>query len=130
MNPWMRGLQIVTTSLSIIVSVCPFVGAFVVLWKRKRIEEIMRTRPYPEQPWRRYWIMVGIAVLLLLAFEFIVVPHLGIATTAVYIILTAAFFSVARRIPTWSLRTRLQTTYIMLVLACILAVASLYHVFS
>jgi hypothetical protein len=142
MGSWMHGLQILTKSLLIFVSVFAFVGALVVLWNRKRIEEMMRTRPYPEQPWRRFWIITGLNVSLLLALEFIVPPHLGIrlsrrtqvflgiATTSLYVPLVAAFFSVARRIPTWSLRTRLRTMYVMLVFACILAFASLYHVFS
>ena len=142
MNPWMRGLQIVTSTLSVILPICVFVAAVVVLWKHKRIEEIMRTRPYQDQPWRRCWIMIAIGVLWLLAFQLIVSPHLGIhlalrtqilltiCTVVIYVVLAAALFSATRRIPTWSLAARLRTMYIMLVLACILAVVLLYHVFS
>jgi hypothetical protein len=141
MNPWMRGLQIVTSTLSVIVSICAFAGLVVVLWKRKRIEEIMRTRPYRTLPWSRCWIMAAIGVLFLLAFEFIVTPHLGIhlslrtqvllslVTVLMYVGFSAAFFAAAQRIPTWPLATRIRTMYVMVVVACILAVASLYHVF-
>ena len=140
MNAWFRGLQIATTIFAIVSSAIAFCTAIIVLAKRKRIEELMLTRPYKPPKYR--WIIVPIGALLLVLFEFMVMPHLAprlslryhaivsaVGVTA-YVGLMAVFFAATQRMQTWPVASRLRTMYVMLAAACILAVVGLLHVFS
>jgi hypothetical protein len=141
MNPWVHGSQIVTLALSVSASIAAFTALFVVIWKRRQIEDFMKTRPYPKPPTYR-WVGVAIGAASLVVFEFVVMPHVAIHLSlryhifvsivgvSVYVVLMAALFSFNRRMRTWPLATRLRTMYIMLVAACILAAVSLFYAFS
>jgi uncharacterized membrane protein len=141
MNPWLRGLEIATSAIAVAASVLAFGTLVVILLKRRRIEELIRTRPPRKLPKYR-WIGVAVGAALLVAFEFVVIPHLlprlslryhitvSIVGVLVYVALTAAFFTATQRMQSWPVPARLRTMYILLAAACILAVAGLFHVFS
>jgi hypothetical protein len=141
MNPWLRGLDIATKVLSVGLAVIALAMLGAVVFQRARIEHIMATRPYPPPPrWR--WLGVAIGAACLVAFEFIVVPHLvrppslryhllvSVVGVSMYLVLMAVFFSSAQRLQRLPLQTRIHTMYVMLAAVCVLAAASLYHVFS
>src|SRR6266446_790536 len=104
MNPWLRGLEIATSVIAIAGSVLVFGMLVVVLVKRRRIEELMRTRPPGKLPKYR-WVGVAVGAALLVAFEFVVIPHLlprlslryhfvvSIVGVIAYVGLMAVFFS-------------------------------------
>jgi hypothetical protein len=131
----------VTSIIAVVGSILVFGISIVVLLKRRRIEELMRTRPYPNPPQYR-WFGVALGAALLMTFEFVVMPHLAprlslryhvvvsVVGIAVYIALMAALFAGTQRMQTWPVASRLRIVYIMLAAACILAVALLFHVFS
>ena len=141
MNRWLRGLQSVTSIIAVVGSILVFVTSIVVLVKRKRIEDIMRMRPYPTSLQYR-WFGVALGAALLVTFEFVVMPDLSpllslryqiivsVVGIAVYVALMAAWFARTHRMQTWPVASRLRTVYIMVAAACILAVALLFHVFS
>jgi hypothetical protein len=134
-------LQSVTSIIAVVGSILVFGISIVVLLKRRRIEELMRTRPYPNPPQYR-WFGVALGAALLVTFEFVVMPHLAprlslryhvvvsVVGIAVYIALMAALFAGTQRMQTWPVASRLRAMYIMLAGACILAAALLFHVFS
>lgn len=62
MNPWIRGFQIVTSALEVIVGIGVLAMLVIVLRNRKRFEERIIVRPYRELPWKRRWIMIAIGV--------------------------------------------------------------------
>src|SRR4051812_8359992 len=123
MSPWIRGLDIVASVLSVILAIGAFGTLFFMLWKRRRIEELMRTRPYQNLSATRRWILVIVGVLLLLGFEFFVTPHFGIhvrlrtqiilgfGTAIMYVVAMWAFFRATLRMQTWPVSTRLRTMY-------------------
>src|SRR6266536_300201 len=141
MNPWLRGLQIATSVLSIAASIIAFTTLIVVLLKRRGIEEFMKTRSYPKPPKYR-WLGVAVGAALLVTFEFVVMPHLAprlslryhvivsVVGVIMYVALMAAFFAGTQRMQAWPAASRLRTMYITLAAACILAAALLVHVFS
>jgi hypothetical protein len=141
MNPWLGGLQIATSIVAVVGSIVVFGTLIVVLLKRGRIEELMRTRPYPNPPQYR-WLGVALGAALLITFEFVVMPHLAprlslryhivvsVVGVAIYVALMAALFAGTQRMQTWPVASRLRSMYIMLAAACILAAALLFHVFS
>jgi hypothetical protein len=141
MNPWLRGLQIVTSLMAVVGSILAFGTLIVVLLKRRRIEELMMTRPYPS-PRQYRWLGVALGAALLITFEFVVMPHLAprlslryhvvvsVVGVAIYVTLMAALFAGTRRMQAWPVASRLRTMYIMLAAACILAAALVFHVFS
>ena len=141
MNRWLRGLQSMTSIIAVVGSILVFVTSIVVLVKRKRIEDIMRTRPYPT-PLQYRWFGIALGAALLVTFEFVVMPDLSpllslryqiivsVVGIAVYVALMAAWFARTQRMQTWPVASRLRTLYIMVAAACILAGALLFHVFS
>src|SRR6266404_11676 len=112
MNPWLRGLEIATSAIAVAASVLAFGTLVVVLLKRRRIEELMRTRPPRRLPKYR-WIGVAVGAALLVAFEFVVIPHLlphlslrylilvSVVGVAGYVALMAASFSATQRMQNW-----------------------------
>ena len=140
MNPWFRGLEIATSVIAIAGSALAFGTLLAVLLKRRRIEELMRTRPPRKLPKYR-WVGVAVGAALLVAFEFVVVPHLlprlslrhhiivSLVGVAGYVALMAASFAATQSMQRWPVASRLRTMYIMLAAASILAAASLFHVF-
>ena len=140
MNPWLRGLEIATSTIAVAGSVLVFGMLVVILLKHRRIEELMRTRPPRGLPKYR-WIGVAVGAALLVAFEFVVMPHLlprlslryhimaSVVGVAAYVVLMAALFTATQRMQSWPVASRLRTMYVMLTAACILAAASLFRVF-
>ena len=141
MKPWLRGLQSASSIMAVIGSILVFGTSIVVLLKRRRIEEFMRTRPYPN-PRQYRWLGIGLGAALLVTFEFIVMPHLAphlslryhivvsIVGVAIYVALMAAWFAGTQRMQAWHVASRLRIMYILLAAACILAAALLFHLFS
>ena len=81
--------------------------------------------------------------MLLVAFEFVVVPHLlprlslryrvidSILAVIMYVALMKAAFAGTQRMQSWPVASRLRAMYIGLAAACILAAAALLlHAFS
>ena len=116
-------------------------GLFVILWKRRRIEEIMATKPYAK-PSKHRWIGTAIGALSLFAFPLIVEPLLGIRLplreqiltgvlgAAMFLVVAKLLFSGVRRMQTWAPAVRFRFAFTMILFACILAIAYLYTAFS
>jgi len=140
MNPWLRGLEIATSVIAVAGSVLVFGTLVIILLKRRRIEELMRTRPPRGLPKYR-WLGVAIGAALLVAFEFVVMPHLAprlslryhvivsVIGVIMYIALMAVAFAGTQRMHSWPVASRLRTMYFLLAAACVLAAASLFYVF-
>jgi hypothetical protein len=77
MNRGLRGLQSVTSIIAVVGSILVFGTSIVVLLKRRRIEQLMRRRPYPT-PLQYRWFGVALGAALLVALEFVVMPHLAL----------------------------------------------------
>ena len=141
MNSWLHGLEIVSRTLSVGLVMFAFGILFVALWKRKRVEERMRTRPYRNLSATHRWTLITVGLLLLLGFEFFVTPHFGIHVpfrrqvviglggAVVYIMGAAVCFSATRRIHSLPVAARLRTMYILLALACVFGLLSLHYAF-
>src|ERR1043166_3332674 len=140
MYPWVRSLDLGTSALSIAMAVVVFAIAPIGVVKRKRIAELMETRPYPE-PSKYRWLFIGIGAALLVGFEFLVMPHLirhlslryhlivGIGGAIAFVALNAALLAGMQRVKTWPVAARLRTMYLMLAASSILAAAALFGFF-
>jgi hypothetical protein len=140
MNAWMSGLEIFARVFCIVVSVGVVALPILFFWKRRRIEELMATKPYPK-PSKYHWIFAAVCALLLFAFPFTVEPRLGIhlsfarqlSTSVIgvvtFLVFSAGIFSFFRKMQAWPYTRRYRFAATMAVIAAIFGFASLYFAF-
>jgi hypothetical protein len=141
MNAWIRGLHVVMTVLSVVASIGAFTMLLLVLWNRPRIEERVRTRPPTQLSRKQRWIMISTGPPLLLAFQFLILPHFGVplplhwqillavVVPGGYVLLMLSFLSLVARQRAQSVAARIRGFYIALATSCFLALLSLYFAF-